>query len=345
MKKKRIMNLRLAFVTSIFFILLVTAIFILPLAYYFAQHQPFGPGPFLPFTILLIFSVVLGTCISGMVGKIILRPINDISEATKAVATGDFTIRLESSRQIVELQDFFTNFNSMVQELSSIETLRNDFVLNVSHEFKTPLAAIEGCAVLLQDDTITQEERQEYITMIREASKQLSSLTGNILKLSKLESSDLPIEKAEFSLDEQLRQAVLQLDTQWAQKNIELEVDFDEALYHGNEELLLQVWQNLLTNAIKYSDNGGKVLVALYRTNKGISIQVEDHGIGMTETVQRHIFEKFYQGDTSRKTDGNGLGLALAQRIVMAHGGTIAVKSQLGQGSVFTVRLPQPEGR
>ena len=339
-KRKKSASLWFAFVVCTFFVLIATSIVMAPLAYLVSHLKPFGPNPVAPILVVLFFSVVLGTGISAVVGKKLLRPINAMSKATKAVAAGDFSVRLDADQQVNELQEIFTNFNTMAQELGSIETLRNDFVVNVSHEFKTPIAAIEGCATLLQDETATLEERREYTGMILDAARQLSTLTGNILKLSKLESSNMPVEKSDFQLDEQVRQAVLMLEKEWEAKDIQLDIDLDTVTYCGNAELLMQVWLNLFTNAIKYSNPGGKVAVALYRTGKGISVQVEDKGIGMPEDVQRHVFDKFYQGDTARKAQGNGLGLTLVQRIVSQHGGTVSVKSEVGAGSVFTVRLP-----
>lgn len=339
--KRRTANLQFAFMAGIFIVLLITALAAAPFGLFLAHFKPFGPNPVMPVVAMMLFSVILGTFIFGMVSKTILKPINDISEATKAVATGDFTVRLDETQYINELHDIFTNFNFMVQELSSIETLQNDFVLNVSHEFKTPIAAIEGCALLLQDESATSQERKEYASMIVDATKKLSSLTGNILRISKLESSDASMETAPYSLDEQLRQAILQLEKDWTDKQIDVSVDLDQVTYNGNEELLLQVWLNLLTNAIKYSEPGSKIAVSLYRTSSGCSIQVEDSGIGISGEELRHIFDKFYQADTSRKSQGNGLGLALVQRIVQRHNGSITVKSTPGSGSVFTVRLPK----
>lgn len=202
-----------------------------------------------------------------------------------------------------------------------METLRNDFIVNVSHEFKTPIAAIEGYATLMQDQELSPEERADYSRLIIESTRQLSSLSSNILKLSKLENQEIVGGKKEFALDEQLRQALLLLEAQWNDKGINLELTLEPVVYYGNEELLMQVWLNLLSNAIKFTDNGGEVAVSLLSAEDAVTVRIADSGTGMTEEVMKRIFEKFYQGDKSRSAEGNGLGLPLVRRIVELSGG------------------------
>lgn len=336
-------TLHFVFMLTTFIILSLTSSIVALLVYVATHYNLLDANSIISILIMAILSIALGTFIFSMVGKTFLKPIREVTQATKIVAKGDFSVQLDEQHPIHEIQAISQNFNIMVRELRSIETLQNDFVLNVSHEFKTPIAAIEGCATLLQDETATPQERREYVGLIMDATKQLSSLTGNILNLSKLENNTFPLTKHPFRLDEQLRQVVVRLEHHWSFKEIELEVDLDEAVYNGNEELLFQVWNNLLSNAIKFTFPQGKILVSLYQTKKGISIQFTDNGMGIAPEEQNHIFEKFYQVETQRASHGNGLGLALAQRIIILHGGTISVKSELGQGSVFTVRLPKQQ--
>ena len=290
---------------------------------------------------LLLNSVAIGTGITAIVGKKILRPIIDVSNATKEVAKGNFKVTLDERHKIDEINKMAKNFNIMVQELAGIETLRNDFVVNVSHEFKTPIAAIEGYAVLLKDRTLSDAEHNDYIRMITESAQKLSALTSNILKLSKLENQELITEKNSFRLDEQIRQALLLLEVQWNNKNITLNLELEPLIFYGNEELMMQIWLNLLGNAIKFTDAEGEISISLHAAGQYVTVRISDTGIGMSREVQKHIFEKFYQGDNARASEGNGLGLPLVKRIVDLCGGFIEVESQPGEGSSFTVRLPR----
>jgi len=299
------------------------------------------PRFFLMLTFVLITSVLIGTAITALTGRKLLAPITSLSEAAKEVAKGNFTVRLSyESHQVRELGEMAANFNRMAQELNSIETLRNDFVVNVSHEFKTPIAAIEGYASLLQDPDLPASERLEYSGLIMESTKQLSSLTSNILKLSKLENQEFVLGKNDYDLDEQIREALLLLEPLWSGKELRLEIALDSVRYCGDEELLMQVWLNLLANAIKFTDSGGEIAVSLTSNGEWAAVRIADTGIGMTEQVQRRIYERFFQADRSRALEGNGLGLALVRRIVDLCGGDVRVDSKPGLGSVFTVMLP-----
>ncbi|WP_258525470.1 cell wall metabolism sensor histidine kinase WalK [Paenibacillus sp. YN15] len=294
-----------------------------------------------PIIFAMVSSILIGTGITAMVGRKILAPITDLSEAAKEVAKGNFKVRLKKeTHRVRALGEMAANFNKMVHELNGIETLRNDFIANVSHEFKTPIAAIEGYAALMQDEDLTAEERREYSRLIIESTRQLSSLSANMLKLSKLENQEFVLEKHEFDLDEQIRHALLLLEVQWSEKMLNLDIALDNVRFYGNEDLLMQVWLNLLGNAIKFSDEGGEIAVYLSAGPSSVQVRIADTGIGMNAVVLEHIFEKFYQGDKSRAGEGNGLGLALVKRIVDLCGGEIGVESEPGAGSVFTVTLP-----
>jgi len=301
----------------------------------------FEGRPIFVIIILLIISSIIGMIISISVGKKIIAPITRLSNASQEVAKGNFDVTLQETHLVKEIRDMSGNFNLMVKELGSIETLRNDFVVNVSHEFKTPLAVIEGYATLLQDKSLSEAEHDEYIKMIIDSTRQLGTLSGNILKISKLENREIIVDQASFRLDEQIRQVMLILEPEWSKKELSINVELPKVIFHGNKELLMQVWMNLLGNAIKFTEEHGDIGVTLTEKSSYVVAEIYDTGIGMTQDVKNHIFEKFYQGDKSRSSGGNGLGLALTKRIVDLSGGSIHVESEPGNGSVFTVKLPK----
>ena len=286
-------------------------------------------------------SVIVGTTISAIIGKKILAPLVKYSEALMEVGKGNFNIKLsEEKHHVEELKKMSHNFNIMVNELNNIETFRNDFIANVSHEFKTPLASIDGYTMLLQDSNLTEEEKSEYIDKILNNTKRLSSLVYTILQISKLENQGIIAEKRKFKLDEQLRQTLLFLEPKWTEKNIDLDINLDETTFYGNEELLVQVWVNILDNAIKFTPDNGIITCSLKQLPAGLQQSFQILVVGMSEDVQKHIFDKFYQGDKSHSSEGNGLGLALVKRIIDLCGGIIEVNSEYGKGSTFTVKLP-----
>ena len=293
-----------------------------------------------PVMLFLAISILVGTIIALFVGRLIIRPVQQISDAFDELSKGNFTVRVPGGEKIAEIREMSERFNSMAYDLSHIETLRNDFVANVSHEFKTPISAIEGYATLLQDPSLSKEKHDHYVDKILDNSGRLSNLTSNILALSKLENQEAIIRKNEYRLDEQLRKVVVLLENKWSPKNIEFDIELPRQIYYGDEPLLDQVWINLLDNAIKHSPEGAVITISLQAEEHQISIRIADEGDGMTEDVQKHIFEKFYQGDRSRKEAGNGLGLALVKRILELCRGSITVISAPGQGATFTVTLP-----
>ena len=290
---------------------------------------------------LVLVSLVASGLMSVFIGRRILTPMLKLSNASKEVAHGNFTVSVSDSSKMEEVQSTFRNFNAMVQELNSITTLSNDFIANVSHEFKTPLTAVEGYAMLLQDKELSDAEREEYLDKILYNTHRLSTLVENILILSKLESGPLPEQYTDFRLDEQLRQAVVILEPEWAKKSLSFDVQLDEVTFHGCESLLSHVWTNLLSNAVKFSAPGQEISLRLLEQTTCVVATVTDRGCGMDEATARRSFEKFYQGDTSRRADGNGLGLALVKRIVELSDGVIEVDSAPNQGSTFRVVLPK----
>ena len=275
-----------------------------------------------------------------MFSKKFLMPIRNLNYATGEVSKGNFKIQLPIPNDF-EMGSLTAKFNSMVKELNSIETLRNDFINNVSHEIKTPIATIQGFSNLLKDDTLSKEDRDEYLDIIISETSRITNLTSNILKLTKLETQGIMTDKTSFSLDEQLRHSILLLQRDLSEKNLDIDIDLDRVQIYSNEELLQQVWLNLLSNAIKFTNENGKISIQLMDTEDTATVKITDNGIGMKAESLNHIFDKFYQEDRSHSSNGNGLGLPLVKRIVDLCGGTIRVKSLLGEGSSFTVELPK----
>lgn len=290
--------------------------------------------------VFAVVSVIVGMIFSRFAARRPISTIVEISDATKAIAKGNFDVELNEDIRVTEIQTMARNFNLMTRELASTEILRNDFIENVSHEFKTPLAAIEGYVTLLQRKGLSEEKRREYTDRILFNTKRLSALTGNILLLSRLENQEIEIKKESYSLDEQLREIILMYESQWSEKNLDLDIDLDSVICCGNKDLLAQVWQNLIGNAVKFVSDGGTIRVLLQQKENSIEVSVVDNGAGMSADVMNRIYEKFYQGDTSRSSSGNGLGLTLAKRIVDLHNGTISASSKEGKGTAFTVALP-----
>lgn len=289
---------------------------------------------------VVVLCIALGGATSYFLSKRILSPVNKLGKAMSKVAQGDFTIRLESDNKLTEVQKLYHNFNLMVEELAVTETLQTDFISNVSHEFKTPINAIEGYATLLQEDSNLTAGQIEYIEKILLNTTRLSGLVSNILLLSKIENQAIPSQNKPYCLDEQLRQAIVALEAKWSEKSIEPVAELDNVIYSGNEALLLHAWMNLIDNAVKFSPIGGKVTVCLKASEQNVLISVQDNGCGIAEADKKRIFDKFYQSDTSHKAEGNGLGLALVNRIVSIHQGHIEVENCQDGGCKFTVVLP-----
>lgn len=272
------------------------------------------------------------------------EPLHKLTEASEKVANGDFSVyvpTIHTADKWDYLDVMITNFNKMVEELGSIETLKTDFVSNVSHEMKTPIAIIKNYAELLQMSNITEEQRIEYAESIEQASVRLSGLIGNILKLNRLENQRITPSVETYDVCRQVCDCVIQFEEVWEEKNIELEVDMeDEAFVKADASLLELVWNNLLSNAMKFTEPGGTVTIGQVTEGNVVKISVSDTGCGMSKESVKRIFDKFYQGDTSHATEGNGLGLALVKRVLELLNGEIKVTSEEGKGSTFTVLLP-----
>ena len=274
------------------------------------------------------------------------KPVKMITDAAQRIMNGDFSVRvkrmhgggMEGFNQIGE------SINKMAEELSSVETLRTDFIANVSHEMKTPLSVMQNYGTLLQAPDLPEEKRIEYAKTITDASRRLADMMTNILKLNRLENQQIYPNPTTFDLGEQLCESLLQYESTWERKNIEIETEIAEnVLVSADAELLSLVWNNLFSNAFKFTEDSGKVALTLTADETYATVKVSDTGCGMSAEVGAHIFEKFYQGDTSHATQGNGLGLPLVKRVVDIMQGEIGVESAVGVGTTFTVKIRRSE--
>lgn len=337
-KKERLLNIQLLFIIVTMAEILVTLMLASVLAgiskYLF--DRVFDVPDILW---LLAFSIIVGVSLSIVTNIILLRPIVNLSRGMKQVASGDFSIRMAESSSIREVRECCASFNRMAKELETTETLQTDFVANVSHEFKTPINAIEGYATLLQGGSKNEIE-QAYVDRILLNTSRLSTLVGNILLLSKVSNHGIPLARNRYRVDEQIRQAILLLEPRWSEKDVDFDVDMDEVTWSGPENLMHHVWNNLIGNAIKFGPKGGLIKVGLKETDNRLVFFVEDEGSGIPEAEMERIFQKFYQLDSSHKQEGNGLGLALVKQIVDTIGGSIEVSNLPGHGCRFDVVVP-----
>ena len=291
---------------------------------------------------LLIFSIsclIVGTVLSTIISHFPLRPVRRVIAAIDQLADGDFSARL-NLKGPDEINHLTQSFNHMAEELSSIEMLRSDFVNNFSHEFKTPIVSISGFARILQRKDLTEEERDEYLRIIISESDRLAELATNVLNLSKLENQQILTNITHFNLSEQIRRCVVLLEKKWNAKHQDIVFEAKEYYISADEELLNQVWINLLDNAIKFSRAYATITLEIIQNESESCISVKNEGSGFDENTALHIFDKFYQGDTSHSAKGNGLGLTLVKRIVEMHGGRITVESVPDVETVFRVYLP-----
>lgn len=280
-------------------------------------------------------TIIVGSIIFMVVGKMAIKPIRELMNATKKVARGDFSIDLKHNRKD-EIGELIDSFNKMTKELSSIEILRNDFVSDISHEFKTPITSIEGYTKLLS--SCNDAERNEFIDIILNETKRLSTMATNILTINRLDYEDMK-EKEEFQLDEQIRKSILLLENKWSSKELDLDVDLDEVVIKGNKGLINQIWINLLDNAIKFSPKAGTISIELNDNKETCEFIIKDEGPGIEEEGQRRVFDKFYKGDISRNSEGTGLGLSIVKRIVDLHKGSIELSSVVNQGTKISIIL------
>ena len=292
---------------------------------------------------IMIASVTLGSILTAVTSRIPLKPVNSFINAMNRLASGDYKARLHFGKffdkhpTAIELTE---SFNHMAEELEKTEMLRSDFINNFSHEFKTPIVSIAGFAKLLKQGNLTEEQKAEYINIIEEESLRLAAMATNVLNLTKIENQTILTETSEFNLSEQIRNCVLLLENKWNKRRILPDLAFDEYTVYANEEMLKEVWINLLENAIKYSDEGGTVKVDITEIESRLLVSITNKGEGIPEEAKEYIFRKFYQVDESHSSPGNGIGLAIVKRIVELHGGDITVSSG-NRKTVFTVSLPK----
>ena len=272
----------------------------------------------------------------------VIRPTREIQSCLNKLTKGDFSSRVQLTVAESFFGDIANDINKLAKELSGVETLRNDFISNVSHEIKTPLSVIQNYGMLLTNPNIKDEERIEYAKVITNSSRNLAELVTNILRLNKLENQEIFPSQKVFNLSEELCSSILMFEDIWNERDIEIVADIEQGIETtGDEALLSLVWNNILSNAFKFTNKGGRICVRLKLYNDKATIRIEDNGIGMSQETISHIFEKFYQGDNSHVMQGNGLGLALAKRIIDIHHGEIDVLSEIGEGSTFIVTLPK----
>lgn len=288
---------------------------------------------------LAFTSLLVGVLVTSFMSKWFFDPIKKLRKAIEQVADGDFTVRLETKSSLKEIKEIYSGFNLMTNELSKTEILQSDFVSNVSHEFKTPINAIEGYSTLLQDNENLSDEQKQYVDKILFNTYRLSTLVGSILLLSKIENQAIPVNRVSYRLDEQIRQSIVALEPAWSKKEIEFDVEMDSIEYTGNESMMYHVWDNLIGNAIKFNPEFGIVRIRLINQGNNIIFTIEDNGPGISEEAKKHIFDKFYQADSSHKEEGNGLGLSLVKKILAISNGEISVENINGGGCRFTVVL------
>lgn len=291
---------------------------------------------------MLVPIVVLVTLVNFLFTRFIYRYLDKISYAMQKVADGDYTVRLDAEKD-QPFRELYRNFNTMAEELGGVEMLKNDFINGYAHELRTPITSINGFAeMLLNDDgTLSREEKRSYLEIIASESRRLADLAGNSLLMSRLDTQKIIPDKKPFSLDEQLRRCSILLSGQWTEKDLDMTMDLDEAVYVGDYDLMQHLWINLLTNAVKYTPKGGSITVTLKNEEKFIAVSVADTGKGIPPEDRERIFDKYYQTDKSHSKRGLGLGLAICKRIVQLCNGSLTVESDVGVGSTFTVKLPK----
>lgn len=344
LKKRNNVNVVVIFIqTLLFFYVITTAQFFILGKY--LDYQNVATIHILQLIFFWIFCASVFTYITvHQINHRYEKPMKDFAKATHQVANGDFSVYvapIHSTDKMNYLDYMFLDFNMMVEELGSIETLKTDFISNVSHEIKTPIAVIQNYAEYLRKNSISEDQRMEYAIAIEDASKRLANLITNILKLNKLENQKIQPDVTEYDICRQLSECAIQYEEVWEKKDIEFEADMeDRAIICADESLMELVWNNLLSNAIKFTENGGTIILKQTSTQEHIIVSISDTGCGISEDNMEHIFDKFYQGDTSHSKEGNGLGLVLTLRVLQLQESAISVKSTPGIGTTFTVTIP-----
>jgi len=346
MKKQRVPSLRslkMGFTLCIFIILAITISFFSGLELVLTQigwlRESENAWTLFPVLVSALVSLPLGTLVTTVFLHFPMRPIKRLLKSMKRLADGHFEERLdfEGVSTMKEMED---TFNALASELQNTEMLRSDFVNHFSHEFKTPIVSLRGFARLLQRGDLTEEQRREYVDIIVDESTRLANMATNVLNLTKIENQTILTDTSEFNLSEQLRRCILLLEKKWTAKEMEIAADFQEFMISADQEMLKEVWLNLLDNAIKFSPHGGEIGVNIVRRENSLHVSVHNHGPVITEEQKKRLFDKFWQGDSSHASEGTGIGLSIARKIVELHNGSILVDSR-PEETVFTVLLPE----
>lgn len=337
--------LTLIFSAIVFCILAITmfivgsVVFLLTRAGVLADISAGSPGILLPIGVFALASMLVGTIVAAVVSGFPLKPVNMLIGGMNRLASGDYEARLDMGTHPVG-QDIADSFNILAVELQNTEMLRSDFVNNFSHEFKTPIVSIRGFAKLLQKGNYSDVQQREYLDIIVDESNRLAEMATNILNMTKIENQSILTDVTRFNLSEQIRSSILLLEKKWSQKNLTVSADFDEYDVHANEELLKQVWINLMDNAVKFSPEAGEIGVSITQTPDMITVSVKNNGPEISAEDQKRIFHKYWQGDTSHASEGTGIGLSMVKRITELHKGSISVNSS-PEETVFSVALPK----
>jgi len=297
-------------------------------------------GLFLLIAVFFVISVIIGILVFYRFNQLMLKPLNELSSALKQVEKGNYDVAVATNVHVKELRRLMRGFNRMAKEISSVELLKKDFISYFSHEFKTPITSIRGFSRQIKERELDPDKQKEYIDIIYRESDRLIKMSSNVLILTKLEHQQALTETSPYALDEQLRRTILLLEKAWTEKALELVLNLEEIEITSNEEMVKQIWVNVIGNAIHYSNQGDKLKITCKKDGKFAKIRIRDYGAGMTDRIRERIFEKFYQGDASHGSSGNGLGMSIVKRIVDLCGGKIIIKSQVGKGTTVLVYLP-----
>lgn len=333
-------SFRLSFVIFVSYIFSTFLTFLIAFFCYRLGLVPEKINPLWPIIIILLSCTIISFIVTAIRTKAMTKTMNIIHNDLKKIANGNFSTKIDVKINNIFLQNIVDNINMMIDELNSITLLKQDFVTNFSHEFKTPIVSIKGFSELLLEDTNLTEDQRKYLTIIKDESSRLSDLAISGLFFSKLDSQKIVIDKEDYYLDEQIEECILLFSEQFKEKNIDVEVDLKHHKFNGSKELIKNVWINILNNAIKYTNNDGTVKIISSEDSNHFTISFVDNGIGMDNETKKHIFDKFYQADSSSLNHGIGLGLSICKKVVELHNGEITVNSELDKGTVFNIILP-----
>lgn len=339
--------LTVIFAILVFFILAITMLLVaaalVTMVHMGILDTSSTPNALLPIITIAITSILVGTIVAAAVSHIPLKPLKMLIDGMKRLASGDYSARIELNG-IATAREIADSFNTLASELQNTEMLRSDFVNNFSHEFKTPIVSIRGFAKLMQKKKLSEGQQSEYLAIIVDETTRLTDMATNVLNLTKIENQSILTEVTCYNLSEQIRKCILLLEKKWLQKRIQVVADFGEHDINANEELLKQVWINLLDNAIKFSPEDGEVAIAIKEMDNNIAVLIKNNGTAISEQESKHIFDKFYQGDTSHAVQGTGIGLSVAKRIVELHKGDISAHSiHDPDETTFMVDLPKEQ--